>query len=313
MTETVTPTPVRAGTVAQVRAFNRFYTRVIGVLQTGLAGTPYSLTEARVLYELAQQDAVEVADLRRALDLDAGYLSRILARFTVDGLVARAASPADARRQVVRLTESGAAAFAVLDEQQARAIEDLLAPLSEEQQARLVAALGTAQDVLGGSAPPAGVVLRPPEPGDLGWVVARHGAVYAAEYGWDGSFEAMVARIVADYAEQHDPRREAGWIAEVDGERAGSVFCVARDADTATLRLLLVEPSARGRGVGARLVEECLRFARRAGYSRITLWTVDVLAAARRIYQKAGFHLDDEQPTHRFGHDLVGQNWSRDL
>lgn len=309
----MTRTAVSGETVTQVRAFNRFYTRVIGLLQAGLVGSPYSLTEARVLYELAQQDEVEVADLRRDLDLDAGYLSRILTRFEADGLAVRTPSAGDARRQVVRLTEAGAAAFAVLDDEQARAIEELLAPLSDEQRARLVAAMGTVRQLLGSPERPRSVVLRPPEPGDLGWVVARHGALYAAEFGWDASFEALVARIVADYAERHDPGREAAWIAEIDGERVGCAFCVAENAATARLRLLLVEPSARGLGVGSRLVEQCLRFARRTGYSRITLWTVDVLAAARRIYEQAGFRLDDQAPQHSFGHDFVSQNWSRDL
>ncbi|MQA16883.1 MAG: GNAT family N-acetyltransferase [Pseudonocardiaceae bacterium] len=301
------------GLVESVRAFNRFYTRMIGVLQAGLVGTPYSLTEARLLFELAQRDRIEVAELRRLLDLDAGYLSRILARFGADGLVVRDQSPSDARRQVIALTEAGRAAFAVLDDHQVAAVEQLLEPLSREQQSRLVEAMGTIRETLGDTSRRAGFVLRAPEPGDLGWVVARHGALYAAEYGWDATFEALVARVVADYVDQHDPKREAAWIAEVDGEPAGCVFCVADDGTTAKLRLLLVDPSARGMGIGERLVEECLRFARRAGYSRITLWTNDVLDAARRIYERAGFHLDQQDPHHSFGHDLVGQNWSRDL
>lgn len=303
----------RADWVVQVREFNRFYTRTIGVLQAGLAGTPYSLTEARVLFEVAQREAVEAAELRRLLDLDAGYLSRILGRFVADGLVIREQSAADARRQVVRRTAAGAAAFAALDAAQAEAVEQLLRPLAAEERDRLVTAMGTIRQTLGHTVRPRGYVLRPPEPGDLGWVVARHGALYAAEYGWDATFEALVARVVADYADHHDPKREAAWIAEVDGEGVGCVFCMAADGSTAKLRLLLVEPSARGMGIGARLVEECLRFARRAGYSRITLWTNDVLADARRIYERAGFHLDEQDPHHSFGHDLVGQNWSRDL
>lgn len=299
--------------VAQVRSFNRFYTRVIGVLTDGLVGTPYSLTEARVLFELAQRDAIDTSDLRRLLDLDAGYLSRILARLVADGLVSREQSGADARRHVVGLTAAGSAAFAVLDVHQVEAVEQLLEPLSAQQRAKVAAAMGAIRDVLGDTPRPRGYVLRPPEPGDLGWVVARHGALYAAEYGWDASFEALVARVVADYVERHDPARDAAWIAEVDGEPAGCVFCVAGDASTAKLRLLLVEPSARGMGIGARLVEECLRFARRAGYSRITLWTNDVLTVARRLYQHAGFHLDEEELHHSFGQDLVGQHWSREL
>lgn len=299
--------------VARVRRFNRFYTRVIGVLQAGLAGTRYSLTEARVLFELAQRDAVEVAELRRMLDLDAGYLSRILGRFTTDGLVVREQSAGDARRQTVRLTDAGAAEFALLDAAQVEAVEQVVQPLPGEQRARLIAAMDTIRWTLGDIPRPQGYLLRPPQPGDFGWIVARHGALYAQEYGWDGTFEALVARIVADYLQHQDPRREAAWIAEVDGAPAGCVCCVAADESTAKLRLLLVEPSARGLGIGGRLVEECLRFARHAGYQRMTLWTTDAQTDARRIYERAGFGLDEECPQHSFGHDLRGQTWSRDL
>jgi DNA-binding MarR family transcriptional regulator/GNAT superfamily N-acetyltransferase len=305
--------------VAQVRAFNRYYTRVIGVLRAGLLDSPYSLAEVRVLYELAQraEDGIEGSELRRLLDLDPGYLSRILTRFDTGGLVRRDTYRGDARRQLLRLTEAGRVAFAALDKRQAEAVREMLTPLSADQRATLTEAMASIERTLTGQPPRPGFVLRAPEPGELGWVVARHGALYAREYGWDASFEALVARIVADYADKHDPAREAVWIAEVDGRPVGSVFCVT-DADdpsgrTAKLRLLLVEPTARGMGIGERLVEECLRFARRAGYSRITLWTNSVLAAARRIYQRAGFTLDEEQPYHGFGHDLVGQNWSRPL
>jgi DNA-binding MarR family transcriptional regulator/predicted N-acetyltransferase YhbS len=302
------------GVVDDVRGFNRFYTRVLGLLRPDLAGSAFGLTEARVLFELAHHDDVAVSDLRRELDLDAGYLSRILSGFTAAGLVAREQSTTDGRRQVVRLTADGKEAFAELDRLQAGAIDALLAPLDQAQRSELVAAMGRIRRVLDGQPRRAGLVLRAPEPGDLGWVVERHGARYAAEYGWDATFEALVARIVADFAERHDTKREAAWIAEVDGERVGCVFCTAADTtDTAQLRLLLVEPSARGFGVGTRLVDECLRFAKRSGYSRITLWTNDVLAGARRIYERAGFRLDRSEPHHSFGHDLVGQYWSRDL
>jgi DNA-binding MarR family transcriptional regulator/predicted N-acetyltransferase YhbS len=302
------------GVVDDVRGFNRFYTRVLGLLRPDLAGSAFGLTEARVLFELAHHDDVAVSDLRRELDLDAGYLSRILSGFTAAGLVARKQSTTDGRRQVVRLTADGKEAFAELDRLQAGAIDALLAPLDEAQRSELVAAMSRIRRVLDGQPRRAGLVLRAPEPGDLGWVVERHGARYAAEYGWDATFEALVARIVADFAERHDTKREAAWIAEVDGERVGCVFCTAADTtDTAQLRLLLVEPSARGFGVGTRLVDECLRFAKRSGYSRITLWTNDVLAGARRIYERAGFRLDRSEPHHSFGHDLVGQYWSRDL
>jgi DNA-binding MarR family transcriptional regulator/predicted N-acetyltransferase YhbS len=303
--------------VDDVRGFNRFYTRVLGLLRPDLAGSAFGLTEARVLFELAHRDDIAVSELRRELDLDAGYLSRILSGFTASGLAARAKSAADGRRQVVRLTEKGRRAFDELDRRQARAIDTLLAPLDDGQRTRLVAAMGQIRRVLSNQTPRADVVLRPPQPGDLGWVVERHGARYAAEYGWDATFEALVARIVAEFAERRDTRREAAWIAELDGERVGCVFCMASNnpeaEHTAQLRLLLVEPSARGAGVGSRLVDECLRFARRSGYRRITLWTNDVLLDARRTYQRAGFGCDRREPHHSFGHDLVGEYWSRDL
>jgi len=300
--------------VDDVRGFNRFYTRVLGLLRPELAGSAFGLTEARVLFEVAHRDDLAVSDLRRDLDLDAGYLSRILSGFTASGLVAREKSAADGRRQVVRLTAEGRQAFDELDRLQAGAIDTLLAPLDDGQRNQLVGAMGQIRRMLGSETPWTGIVLRPPQPGDLGWVVERHGARYAAEYGWDATFEALVARIVADFAERRDTRREAGWIAELDGERVGCVFCTAADAeDTAQLRLLLVEPSARGAGIGTRLVDECLRFARRSGHRRITLWTNDVLADARRIYERAGFRCDRREPHHSFGHDLVGEYWSRDL
>jgi DNA-binding MarR family transcriptional regulator/GNAT superfamily N-acetyltransferase len=318
--------------VARVRAFNRFYTRSIGVLRDSLVGSPFSLVEARLLYELAHRPTepvsgaagsgavagMEGAELRRLLDLDAGYFSRVVARFDTAGLVSRQAHPGDARRQLLRLTEAGHRAFDDLDERQAKAIRALLVPLSADRRATLTEAMGTIERTLSAPARPLGVVLRPPEPGDLGWIVARHGALYVRQYGGDPRFEAMVARIVADYAERPDPAREAVWIAEVDGRPAGSIACMTAtengtENDTAKLRLLLVEPSARGMGVGERLVAECLRFAERVGYRRITLWTTSELAAARRIYQRAGFTLDAEAPFDGFGRGVIGQNWSRRL
>jgi DNA-binding MarR family transcriptional regulator/predicted N-acetyltransferase YhbS len=300
--------------VAAVRAFNRFYTNRIGVLGEGLLRTSHSLTEARVLYELGQREVTEVADLRRELDIDAGFLSRLLARLERNGLVARERSTDDARRQRIRLTDDGAEAFAELDRRSAQEIGAVLDALSAEDQGRLVAAMTEVREVLNGAAPTA-FVLRPPGPGDFGWIVQRHGELYAREYGWDETFEALVARIVADYVEHRDPRREAGWIAEVDGERVGCVLCVKRkdDDEAAQLRLLLVDPKARGRGVGGRLIEECLRFAQRTGYARITLWTNDVLHAARRLYERAGFELVESAPHHSFGHDLVEQTWAKRL
>jgi DNA-binding MarR family transcriptional regulator/N-acetylglutamate synthase-like GNAT family acetyltransferase len=305
---------VSASTVAEVRGFNRFYTRVLGLLRPKLAGSAFGLTEARVLFELAHAEQMAVGDLRRALDLDAGYLSRILSRFIADGLVERRSASVDARRRLVRLTDAGQAAFAELDTLQADAIDRMVEPLDENKRAELVTAMSRIRRVLDDEHTATGLVLRAPGPGDLGWVVERHGTRYAAEHGWDVGFEALVARVVADFGERRDATSEAAWIAELDGERVGCVFCTASGMPgTAQLRLLLVEPQARGAGVGSRLVDECLRFARRSGYTRITLWTNDVLAAARRIYQRAGFQLDRTEPHTGFGRDLVGEYWSRDL
>ena len=305
--------PGEDAAVAAVRGFNRFYTNVIGLLRGKYLDTPYSLTEARLLFELAQRDTSEVTDLRRTVDIDPGYLSRILARFESDGLIGRQRSAADGRRQVIRLTDHGRDVVAGLDAQSAEQTRDMLADLRDDDQRRLLDAMRVITETLTQSPQPRGYLLRAPRPGDMGWVVQRNAAVYAEEFGWDDSYEALVARIVADYVEHRDPGAEAAWIAEVDGAPAGCVFCVREDASTARLRLLLVEPWARGLGIGARLVDEVLRFARQAGYARITLWTNDVLADARRIYQRAGFTLDNEDQHRSFGQDLTGQNWSRDL
>jgi DNA-binding MarR family transcriptional regulator/GNAT superfamily N-acetyltransferase len=286
---------------------------VVGLLRDGLLRTPYSLTEARVIFELAQREATELADLRSVLDIDAGYLSRIVARFDADGLVARQRSSSDGRRQVVRLTKVGREAFEMLDQRSAAEVRALLSGLGEEDQRRLVAAMGAIRDVLGDSLGSGRVAVRPPGPGDLGWIVHRHGALYAEEYGWDETFEALVARIVADYVELRDPQRESAWIAELDGEPIGCVLCVRKEDEVAQLRLLLVEPRARGMGIGTRLVEECIEFARTAGYERIMLWTNDVLEDARRVYARCGFELAEEEEHQSFGHRLVGQNWWRTL
>ncbi|HEU4540652.1 MAG TPA: GNAT family N-acetyltransferase [Jiangellaceae bacterium] len=299
--------------VAAVRSFSRFFTSVIGVLDEGLLNSPYSLSEARVIFELAQADVTEVVALRRTLDLDPGYLSRILARFEADGLVARERSGTDGRRQTVRLTEAGHEVFRMLDSRSADQVEQLLGAIPDPDQQRVVAAMATIQSALA-ARPGSSVRLRALRPGDLGWVVHRHGVLYADEYGWDATFEALVAQIVAHYVAGHDPHRENGWIAELDGQPVGCVFCVrGDDENTAKLRLLLVEPSARGLGIGARLVDACVRFARGAGYHAITLWTNDVLAAACRIYQRAGFELVKEEKHRSFGHDLVGQYWRLEL
>jgi DNA-binding MarR family transcriptional regulator/GNAT superfamily N-acetyltransferase len=302
-----------ADAVSEVREFNRFYTRVIGVLDEGLLDTPYTLTEARVIFELAQRRETGVATLRRTLGLDAGYLSRILSRFESDGLVVRSRSTTDARRQLVTLTEAGQQTYKMLDDRSTRQVEAMLGGLASEQQQRVLTAMGTVRAVLDGASSRGRVVLRSLRSGDLGWVVQRHGVLYAEEYGWDQSFEALVAQIVADYGKHHDPRRENAWMAEVDGEPAGCIFCVRKDEEAAQLRLLLVEPWARGLGVGTSLVAECIGFARSAGYRRVVLWTNSVLEAARRIYERAGFTLQGEEPHHSYGHDLVSQWWSLEL
>ena len=299
--------------IAGVRRFSRFYTNTLGVLRAGLLDSAFSLTEARVVFELAQRDATELADLRRALDIDAGYLSRILARLEGDGLAVRDRSTVDGRRQVIRLTGAGSEAFADLDarsDAQARVLLDAVPP---DDRTRLLRAMRDIEEILEPTARTPLVVLRGPREGDLGWVVQRHGALYAQEYGWDETFEWLVAGIVGDYAKAHDPERERVWIAEVDGAPAGCVFCVREDEITARLRLLLVEPSARGMGLGGRLTRECMDFARAAGYQTMVLWTNDVLVAARKIYERAGFTLVKQEHYRGFGQDLVGQDWRTPL
>jgi DNA-binding MarR family transcriptional regulator/GNAT superfamily N-acetyltransferase len=295
--------------VAAVRAFNRFYTNVIGLVHGMYLDMPYSLTEARLLFEMARADVTPVADLRRSLDIDAGYLSRVLARFEADGLVSRRRSDTDARRQDIELTGAGRAAAAELDTRSARQIGELLSGVDGP---RLLDAMREITGLLGGPASRT-VLLRPPSSGDLGWVVQRHGAVYAEEFGWNQDFEAYVARLAAGYLDIRRDERAAAWITEVDGAPAGSVFCVPEDATTARLRMLLVERWARGLGIGTRLVDEVLRFARRAGYQRIVLSTYDVLVSARRIYQAAGFTLVTEAREHSFGQELNAQDWARSL
>jgi DNA-binding MarR family transcriptional regulator/GNAT superfamily N-acetyltransferase len=307
--------PVVPAHAAALRRFSRDYTRTLGLLSDGILQTEFSLAEARVLYELGQTAAgVAVADLRHRLGLDRGYLSRILGRFEAAGLITRLRSDTDRRRQVVALTDAGRDSYELLDRRSQRAATTLLTSLDAPRQQELVGALDHARSLLRHQDTDAGrVELRVPQPGDLGWIVERHGALYASTYGWDRSFEALVARIVADFANGHDAARERAWIATVDGRRAGCIFCVTNAPDVAQLRLLLVEPWARGRGVGSRLVSACLEFARAAGYGSIRLWTNDVLVEARRIYERAGFELESEEPHHSFGHDLVGQIWRRTL
>ena len=298
--------------VDAVREFSRFYTNVIGVLREGLLDTPYTLTEARVVFELAQRESTEVAELRRRLDVDPGYMSRILAAFQAGGLITRSRSERDGRRQVIALTPSGRDAFATLNARSATEIRRLLSPLSPQDRARLVESLGVGRRLLGDELE-GRVTLRGPRSGDYGWVVERHGALYRAEYEWDETFEGLVASIVGAFAQKHDPDRERAWIAELAGVRVGCVFCVKKSDDVAQLRILLVDPVARGLGVGTRLVDACIKFARSAGYRELILWTNDVLHAARRIYERAGFRLVEEGRHHSFGHDLVEQTWSLEL
>jgi DNA-binding MarR family transcriptional regulator/GNAT superfamily N-acetyltransferase len=295
--------------VATVREFSRFYTRRLGTLDEGLLETPWSLTEARVIFELAQAPSTDMASLRATLALDSGYLSRLLAKFDAAGLIARTASATDGRRQALSLTAAGKRLYRTLNQRSDRQVGELLAALPEPVRESLAGAMHTVMRALDDQPRPPAVVLRGLRPGDLGWVVQRHGEVYAREYGWAQSFEALVARIVADYVDQHQPGREDAWIAEVDGQRAGCIFCVRKDDETAQLRILLVEAWARGHGLGARLVDECIRFARDHGYRKLVLWTNDILVAARRIYLAAGFELVREETHHSFGKDLVGQFW----
>ncbi len=302
--------------VSAVRHFNRFFTRRIGVLREGLLHSPYSLTEARILFELAHEEDLTATALCGALGLDPGYLSRILARFEDQGLIEKVRSDSDGRQLLLRLAPAGREAFAVLDQRSRDEVSEMLGELSPADRRRLLAAMQTIEGILdqGRSfkyAEP--FVIRPHEPGDMGWVVHRHGVLYAQEYGWNEQFEALVAQIVADFINNFDPARERCWIAEMGGEIVGSVFVVRKDDEVAKLRLLLVEPKARGLGLGVRLVDECIRFARRTGYKKLTLWTNHVLTAARRIYQRAGFTLVAEEPHHSFGHDLVGETWDLTL
>jgi DNA-binding MarR family transcriptional regulator/GNAT superfamily N-acetyltransferase len=294
--------------VAAVRRFSRFYTRAIGALQEGLLQSRFSLAEARVLYELAQRGDITATDLGRDLDMDAGYLSRILQRFDRDGLIVRTPSEADRRQSLLSLTQAGREAFAPLDARSREAVGALLAPLPEPAQSKLVTAMAHIETLL--DVPRAAPwLLRQHRPGDIGWVVARHAALYAEEYGFDARFEALVARVAGEFLAQHDPVRERCWIAECDGVNLGSVFVVRQSDEIARLRLLIVEPAARGLGIGRRLVDECIGFARVAGYRGITLWTNDVLVAARGIYRQAGFRMVASAPHSDFGPPMVGEDW----
>jgi DNA-binding MarR family transcriptional regulator/GNAT superfamily N-acetyltransferase len=305
-------------TVQDIRAFNRFYTNVIGALDySRRLYAPYTLTESRVLYELAHSSRTDAADLRAELSLDAGYLSRILNKFEQDGLIERTTSRRDPRRRRVTLTARGRETAALLAERADESVGALLATVPSGDRPRLAEAMHTVRELLSDGRPPhrrEDVLLRDPGPGDLGWIVQRNAALYTAEYGWNADYEGLVARIVADFAEDHDPHLERVWIAELDGRPVGCVMCVRDEAPaTARLRLLLVEPDARGLGIGDRLVGAVVDFARGVGYRDLVLWTNDVLSAARRIYRSHGFVLVAEKPHRSFGKDLVGQDWRLDL
>ena len=299
-----------AGRVAAVREFNRFYTSRIGVLDEDYLASRFSLTEVRVLYELAHRRTATASELGRDLGIDAGYLSRIVRGFARRGIVARAAATDDGRKSILRLTARGKATVAPLEARAREQIAALLEDVPAVEQERMVGAMRTIErGMRPGPRRAPHVVLRSHRPGDMGWVVERHGTLYWREYGWDETFEALVADIVAKFITHLDATRERCWIAEVDGERVGCVFCVKKSTTVAKLRLLLVDPSARGLGVGSRLVDECIRFARASGYREMTLWTNDVLVAARRIYERAGFELVESERHRSFGKALVGQNW----
>jgi DNA-binding MarR family transcriptional regulator/GNAT superfamily N-acetyltransferase len=300
--------------IQEVRQFNRAYTRLIGLLHEGLLDTPFSLTQARVLFELAHRDLPAASDLSKELQLDAGYLSRILRGFERSGLVAKAESKVDGRQNLLSLTAQGRRVFAELDARSRKEVEILLSRLDPVEQIRLIALMHSIEKLLGiGAEPKVPYLLRSHQPGDMGWIVHRHGALYSQEYGWNEDFEALVAEIVAKFIRNYDANREHCWIAERDGEIVGSVFLVEQSKFTARLRLLFVEPKARGLGIGSRLVGECIRFAQRTGYRSITLWTNNVLHAARHIYKKAGFDLVREEPHYSFGHNLVAETWKLNL
>lgn len=300
--------------VESVRRFNRFYTRQIGALSDHILKSQFSLAEARVIYELAQREKTTATELGGELGMDAGYLSRMLAAFKKRGLISRKPSETDGRQSFIWLTEKGRKAFTELNAHSHNEIEALIGRLTPSDRNRLVEAMRVIEEALG-ARPEQKIpyIIRQHRPGDMGWVTHRHGVIYNEEYGWDEEFEALVAEITAKFIRNYDPKRERCWIAERGGEIVGSVFLVKKSKTVAQLRLLLVEPSARGMGIGKRLVDECVRFARQTGYQKIMLWTNSLLDAARHIYQEAGFRLVEEEPHHSFGHDLVGQNWELKL
>ena len=300
--------------VSRVRSFTRFYTRRLGVLDEALLGSAFSLPEGRIVYEIAMRERTTASDLVAGLGLDPGYVSRLVKGLEERGFITRRASETDARQYVLALTPKGRREFGEINRRSDREVRKLLAPLGNGDRSRLVAALSTAEALLGSEPrPEPECTFRDLRPGDIGWIVHRHGALYAEEYGWDGTFEALVARICAEFVDTFDPARERAWVAELDGRIVGSVFLVKSADSVAKLRLLYVDPDARGRGIGRRLVEACIAHARAVGYRRIVLWTNDVLTAARRIYETSGFRLVASEPHHSFGQDLVGETWELDL
>jgi DNA-binding MarR family transcriptional regulator/GNAT superfamily N-acetyltransferase len=300
--------------IAAVRRFTRFYTRQIGLLQEGDLLGPFSLTQARVLYELANRDQPTASALAADLGLDHGYLSRILRRFAEQGLLTRTRAADDGRQSLLTLTAKGRKAFAPLNTRSHDEVGAMLAKLDETDQRRVVAAMAAVERLLAGTpVQKSAFILRPHRVGDMGWVVSAHGALYAREYGWDISFEALVAEITAEFIRKFNAKRECCWIAEIDGEPVGSAFVVQRSDDVAKLRLVIVDPKARGLGLGRRLVQECMRFARGAGYASMTLWTQSILTAARAIYETEGFARVGAEPHRSFGVDLIGETWERAL
>ena len=301
--------------IAAVRRFSRFYSRRLGMLQDAFLQTSFSLAEARVLFELAHRDKPTASEVADALGIDRGYLSRILRGFTERGLVAKSSSRQDGRQSLLALTARGRASFAAINQRSQDDVATMLATLSWPDQERVVAAMGAIERLIGAqdAKPQPAYVLRPPRTGEMGWVVARHAVLYGQEYGWSEKFEGLCAEIVAQMIERFDPARDRHMIADIDGEPVGSAFVVKDADDVARLRLLLVEPKVRGLGIGKRLVDECVAFARAAGYARMTLWTHSCLAAAREIYRKAGFEKIAEQPHDEWGVAVVGETWERDL
>jgi DNA-binding MarR family transcriptional regulator/GNAT superfamily N-acetyltransferase len=298
-----------------VRRFNRFYTRQIGVLRKGYLGSPFSLPEARILYELTQRDRLTASEIAATLDLDQGYLSRVLRDFEKRKLIARKPSKTDARQSLISLTAHGRKTFAPIENRSQHDAGAMLKSLGNNDQARLVGAMTTIETLLGATPPGERTyILRPPRHGDLGWMVTSHAELYAKEYGWVEPFEGLCAQIVADFANKHDPKMERCWIAELGGENVGSIMLVKDDKPgIARIRLLLVDPKGRGLGIGTRLVDECVTFARKAGYRGITLWTHSILTAARHIYAKAGFTLTASEKKKSWGQDVVAEYWDLDL